>query len=122
MPLYEYQCDACGQVTEVRQGITDPKLKTCAQVVKRAESPTKACGSAKGKVSRLISGTSFLLKGSGWYRDGYASQPKSTGSGGGEAKPSESGGKGDAAPAAPAPKTESTSESRAQSKTDSKAA
>lgn len=113
MPLYEYQCDTCGHVIEVRQGITDSKLKTCAQAVKRAESPTKACGSAKGKVSRLISGTSFLLKGSGWYRDGYSSQPKAASGGSGEAKSSDSGGKSEATPAAPAPKTEAKSESKA---------
>ncbi|MGH7933308.1 MAG: FmdB family zinc ribbon protein [Candidatus Binataceae bacterium] len=57
MPIYEYQCAKCG-VFEVTQRITEPSLKKC---------PT-----CKGKVERLISHTSFILKGSGWYATDYA--------------------------------------------------
>ena len=57
MPIYEYQCDHCG-VFEVNQRITEDALKKC---------PT-----CKGKVRRLISNTSFMLKGSGWYATDYA--------------------------------------------------
>jgi len=57
MPIYEYQCDRCG-VFEVNQRITEDALKKC---------PT-----CKGKVRRLISNTSFMLKGSGWYATDYA--------------------------------------------------
>src|SRR5690348_16310026 len=56
MPIYEYQCDHCG-VFEVSQRIT--------------EDPLKKCPTCKGKVRRLISNTSFLLKGNGWYATDY---------------------------------------------------
>ena len=57
MPIYEYQCEHCG-VFEEMQRITDPPLARC---------PT-----CKRKVRRLISSTSFQLKGSGWYATDYA--------------------------------------------------
>ena len=57
MPIYEYKCDKCG-VFEVTQRITESALKKC---------PT-----CKGKVERIISATSFVLKGSGWYATDYA--------------------------------------------------
>lgn len=56
MPIYEYQCDNCG-VFELNQRIT--------------EDPLKKCPTCKGKVRRLISSTSFMLKGSGWYATDY---------------------------------------------------
>ena len=56
MPTYEYQCESCG-VFEVSQRIT--------------EDPLKKCPTCKGKVRRLISNTSFMLKGSGWYATDY---------------------------------------------------
>src|SRR5262245_42558696 len=57
MPIYEYRCEKCG-VFEETQRITDPALQRC---------PT-----CKRKVRRLISNTSFQLKGSGWYVTDYA--------------------------------------------------
>jgi putative FmdB family regulatory protein len=57
MPIYEYNCDKCG-VFEVTQRIT--------------ENPLKKCPTCKGKVERIISATSFVLKGSGWYATDYA--------------------------------------------------
>ncbi len=56
MPIYEYQCDNCG-VFEYNQRIT--------------EDPLKKCPTCKSKVRRLISSTSFMLKGSGWYATDY---------------------------------------------------
>jgi len=58
MPIYEYRCSDCGVEFEVSQGIDDEPLTTC-----------KKCS---GSVHRLISFTSFSLKGGGWYSDGYA--------------------------------------------------
>jgi putative FmdB family regulatory protein len=58
MPIYEYQCEGCGEVFEETQKISDPPLKKHA-----------ACGSKK--VKKLISSTSFQLKGSGWYVTDY---------------------------------------------------
>ena len=66
MPIYEYQCPKCG-VVEVMQGITEPGLKKCPN--------------CKSKVDRLMSRSSFVLKGSGWYATDYAQKgerPKRT--------------------------------------------
>lgn len=56
MPIYEYQCSKCG-VFEVTQRIT--------------EDPLKKCPSCRAKVQKLISNTSFQLKGTGWYITDY---------------------------------------------------
>ena len=57
MPIYEYACPKCGEF-EVTQRIT--------------EQPLKKCPTCKSKVRKLISNTSFQLKGSGWYATDYA--------------------------------------------------
>lgn len=57
MPIYEYQCQKCGTF-EVSQRIT--------------EKPLGKCPTCKGKVKKLISNTSFQLKGTGWYITDYA--------------------------------------------------
>jgi putative FmdB family regulatory protein len=59
MPIYEYKCLDCGKEHEVLQKFSDEPLKTCPD-----------CG---GSVTKLISNTSFVLKGSGWYVTDYAS-------------------------------------------------
>jgi putative FmdB family regulatory protein len=62
MPIYEYQCESCSRRFEVMQRMTEPLLATCEQ-----------CG---GHVRRLISQTSFVLKGSGWYVTDYPSESR----------------------------------------------
>lgn len=62
MPIYEYICQKCGTF-EVTQRITEKALGKC---------PT-----CKGKVKKLISNTSFQLKGTGWYVTDYARKGKS---------------------------------------------
>jgi putative FmdB family regulatory protein len=57
MPIYEYSCPACGTF-DVEQRITESALTQCDW-----------CG---GPVKRLISRSSFALRGGGWYADGYA--------------------------------------------------
>ena len=57
MPIYEYECPKCG-VMEVSQRITEDPLAKCPQCKRR-------------KVKKLISNTSFQLKGSGWYVTDY---------------------------------------------------
>lgn len=57
MPIYEYECSACGNMFEAFQKITEDPLDTCP-----------ACN---GRVNRLISQCSFQLKGSGWYVTDY---------------------------------------------------
>lgn len=61
MPIYEYECQDCGKQFEVFQGIS--------------EKPLKKCQYCHGKAKRLISQSSFALKGGGWYRDGYSKKP-----------------------------------------------
>ena len=58
MPIYEYECESCGDVMEHWQKLSDP--------------PMTACPSCSGKVHKVISQTSFHLKGSGWYVTDYA--------------------------------------------------
>ena len=62
MPIYEYQCEKCGTF-EMTQKIT--------------ESPLRKCPTCKSKVKKLISNTSFQLKGTGWYITDYARKDKS---------------------------------------------
>jgi putative FmdB family regulatory protein len=57
MPIYEYKCQKCGKQFEAFQGINDPEIKTC-----------QFC---KGKVQKLMSLSSFSLKGTGWYATDY---------------------------------------------------
>ncbi|MFH1653538.1 MAG: zinc ribbon domain-containing protein [Pseudomonadota bacterium] len=64
MPIYEYECKSCKKYFETMQKASDEPLAQC---------PT--CGK---KVSRVMSRTSFALKGGGWYKDGYASGGKKT--------------------------------------------
>jgi len=79
MPIYEYECDACGHHMEALQKFSDPPLTEC-----------DACHSHKLK--KLISHSTFHLKGTGWYVTDYASKSGSTYSGGKE-KSSDSTGK-----------------------------
>ena len=73
MPIYEYECSQCHQTSDALQKVNDPPPETCPR-----------CG-AHDTLSRLLSKTSFVLKGGGWYADLYSSsKPKSEG---GEAKP-----------------------------------
>ena len=60
MPIYEYACGKCGHEFEVEQRITADPVKTCPECRAR-------------KVKRLISQTSFVLKGGGWHSDLYSS-------------------------------------------------
>jgi putative FmdB family regulatory protein len=59
MPLYEYECDACGQRFEKIQKFSDPPLEVCAK-----------CG--KGPIHKLLSSPAIQFKGSGWYITDYA--------------------------------------------------
>lgn len=58
MPIYEYRCLKCSNEFEAMQKFSDAPLSKCP-----------SCG---GKAKRLISRSSFQLKGSGWYLTDYA--------------------------------------------------
>ncbi len=58
MPIYEYKCNSCGHRFERLQSFNEEPVKTCPR-----------CG---GEVRKLISHSSFILKGTGWYATDYA--------------------------------------------------
>jgi putative FmdB family regulatory protein len=60
MPIYEYQCEGCGQILDALQKVGEAPLKKCP-----------SCG--KAKLKRLLSAPMFLLKGSGWYETDFKS-------------------------------------------------
>ncbi len=59
MPLYEYECDACGQRFELIRKFSDPPVDVCT-----------LCG--KGPITRLFSSPAIQFKGSGFYITDYA--------------------------------------------------
>jgi putative FmdB family regulatory protein len=64
MPIYEYECQQCHQTTEAMQKFSD--------------SPLTECPSCSGTLKKMISQSSFHLKGAGWYVTDYARKGSST--------------------------------------------
>ena len=64
MPIYEYECSACGEIEEAFQKMSD--------------SPLTECSKCKGNLKKLVSHSSFHLKGSGWYVTDYGGSKKSS--------------------------------------------
>jgi putative FmdB family regulatory protein len=93
MPTYEYQCKACDHEFERDQRISDPPIKTCPRCKAR-------------QVKRLISRTSFHLKGGGWYSDLY-SKPGKGAKKDGDSKADAPAAKSDAKPAESPAKSDS---------------
>ncbi len=98
MPLYEYQCDACGHRFEQIQKFSDP--------------PVEACPSCGGAVRKLVSSPAIQFKGTGWYVTDYAKKGTG-GTAASEAGKSADGSTSDA--------SSSTSDSGSSSKTDASA-
>jgi putative FmdB family regulatory protein len=91
MPIYEYECEACGKRFEAIQKFSDALVATCTK-----------CG--KGPVRRLMSSPAIQFKGSGWYITDYAQK-----------------GKSDSGASTPAGKTEKTDAAeKTQTKTETK--
>jgi len=66
MPIYEYKCLRCNEVFEINAKITN-----------KIVDPLHFSDTCEGEESvRQVSRTSFKLKGSGWYQDGYSKSPK----------------------------------------------
>jgi putative FmdB family regulatory protein len=97
MPIYEYSCAKCGRKIEVIQKFSDKPL-----------TKHEKCG---GVLTKLISASSFQLKGTGWYKTDYAAKAdkpeakegsqngKKEAAGGGDAKPETAAGtSGESAP------------------------
>jgi len=64
MPIYEYECTRCGRIEEALQKFSDRPLKTC--------------GYCSGKLQKLMSQSTFHLKGTGWYATDYANKSGSS--------------------------------------------
>lgn len=64
MPIYEYECTKCGRVNEAMQKFSDPPLTECCE--------------CHGGLRKLISMSTFHLKGSGWYVTDYSGKNQST--------------------------------------------
>ena len=108
MPIYEYKCDRCDKVFEVRQKFSDEPLTTHDE-----------CG---GPVHRLLSAPAFQFKGSGWYITDYARAGGAKKESGSETKTET---KTESKPADNGSKSTTTSESKSSSsetstKTDKK--
>ena len=61
MPLYDFICEDCKHIFDNIQKYED-------------ESPK--CVKCNGSTSRVVGAPSFVLKGSGWYKDGYSNKPQ----------------------------------------------
>ena len=107
MPIYEYQCSKCGTL-EVFQRITD--------------NPLVRCPACRSKVTKLISRSSFHLKGTGWYATDYANNGKN-GTHSDVAKETESlaASKSDSSPSSPTAPSTAASNSGAKPSPDTKA-
>jgi len=98
MPIYEYRCQSCGNQIEVTQRMSDAPLVHCDK-----------CG--EDALKKLISATSFVLKGSGWYVTDYKGNKAHTSSSAESASPSTSS----------ETKTESKSETKSSTETKTEA-
>ena len=104
MPLYEYQCEACGHRFEVIQKFSDAPLDTCEK--------------CRGVLRKLLSSPAIQFKGSGWYITDYARAGKSDGGSGGsktEAGSSSTDTKSEG-------KTDTKADTKAETKSDPKPA
>lgn len=79
MPIYEYQCESCGHEFEVMQKFSD--------------APVQECQHCHGEVKKLISQSTFHLKGTGWYATDYAKKSNCNGGNGHPSKDSGDSGK-----------------------------
>jgi putative FmdB family regulatory protein len=121
MPIYEYQCLACGELTEALQKMSDAPLTVCP-----------SCGEAALK--KKISAAAFRLKGGGWYETDFKSGnkknlagesgtgdgksdggEKKAGAGAGDSAGSSAGGKNESGASAGATKTGATTGKSADS-------
>ena len=93
MPIYEYKCPHCGVFEEMQ---------------KVSDQPVKRCPKCKSKVERIVSRTSFVLKGSGWYATDYARKPAASNDSGSSSSDSSTSSNGTSS-------TDSTSDSAAKS-------
>lgn len=107
MPIYEYECAKCGHEFEREQRMSDPPVKTCPKCKGR-------------KVTKLISRSSFVLKGGGWYADGYSDSSKKSGGSDSSESSSSSGDSSDSGDSSKKGKSSSSEKSKSGDKPKSK--
>lgn len=100
MPIYEYECENCGNIEEALQKVSDK--------------PLKKCGHCSGKLHRLISQSTFHLKGTGWYVTDYAGKS--------EKPPAKTENKADTSSPSPSPSAEAPKTKAADTSTGAKKA
>lgn len=105
MPIYEYQCLDCSKQHEL--------------IVRHNDNPLTICPDCGGQMKKLISKTTFVLKGTGWYVTDYAAKDKTTGT-----KPEKNGNSkaensSEVKPErTPEPKPETTTEAKSETKAE----
>ena len=97
---YEYVCTACGNAWEAEQSISAAPLKTCPK-----------CGTDHAK-RQVSGGAGFILKGGGWYADGYGSSK------GGGASSSSSSSDSSSSSSSSTSSTSTSSETKTETKTE----
>jgi putative FmdB family regulatory protein len=65
MPIYEFKCEECAAISSMSMKMSDPHPDTCPQC-------------HKGPLKKIMSPTSFVLKGGGWYADAYTKTSSSS--------------------------------------------
>ena len=104
MPLYEYECEACGQRFEVIRKFSDPPLDVCKQC-------------ERGPIRRLPSSPAIQFKGSGFYITDYPKAGDPSGRADKQSSEEKQDAKSDAAAADKGSKAEGKTESKTESKT-----
>ena len=99
MPIYEYQCDACGGIFDALRKLSDPPLSQC-----------RLC-QAEGSVRKNVTAPAFRLKGSGWYETDFKKDRKRNLAGGEGSGGSGGGGDASGSSKSDAPKASSSGDS-----------
>lgn len=99
MPIYEYQCDACGGIFDALRKLSDPPLTQC-----------RLC-QAEGSVRKNVTAPAFRLKGSGWYETDFKKDRKRNLAGGEGSGGSGGGGDASGSSKSDAPKASSSGDS-----------
>ena len=100
MPIYEYECEACGNRFELIQKFSDPLVEICPK-----------CG--ERKVHKLLSSPAIKFKGTGWYITDYAKK------GAGESESAKAGEKSETKPADKSASDKSDKSDKSSSSADS---
>jgi putative FmdB family regulatory protein len=108
VPTYDYICTKCKHTWELEQRIVEDPVRKC---------PKCRANTAKRQIS---SGAGFILKGGGWYADGYGSKKSSSSESKVDEKPATSSSKTEAKADAPASDATASDKKESSTKSESK--